>query len=137
MNWGNSSQWKALETDFKNAMRILKQSFHVTNIECILGICYGKSKTTIKKGIILQVCGQNFWYMIAGSESFYKEIVQPIGHKAKESNESFDVKKAEIINRLTGEFIADFCDENGKILWEKIVEFNSQNMTEDDKARFV
>jgi adenylate kinase family enzyme len=66
-----------------------------------------------------------------------KEIVQPIGHKAKESNESFDVKKAEIINRLTGEFIADFCDENGKILWERIVEFNSQNMTEDNKARFV
>ena len=137
LNWGNSSQWKALESDFKSAMTILKQSFHITNINCILGICYGKAKTTIKRGIILQVCGQNFWYMITGNESFYKDIVQPLGYKAKESNESFEERKAEIINRLTGNFISDFCDESGKILWENVVEFNSGNITNDDRERLL
>jgi hypothetical protein len=137
LNWGNSSQWKALESDFKSAMTILKQSFHIANINCILGICYGKTKTTIKRGIILQVCGQNFWYMITGNESFYKDIVQPLGYKAKESNESFEERKAEIINRLTGNFISDFCDESGKILWENVVEFNSGNLTNDERERLL
>ncbi|HGJ67534.1 TPA: cytosolic protein, partial [bacterium] len=109
LNWGNSSQWKALEADFKNAVKILKQSLHITNVECILGVCYGKSKTTIKKGIMLQVCGQNFWYMLTGNEAFYKDIIQPLGYKAKESNESFETKKSELINKFTGEFISDFC----------------------------
>lgn len=137
LNWGNSSQWKALEADFKSAMTILKQSLHVTSINCILGICYGKAKTTTKRGIIQQVCGQNFWYMITGKELFYKEIIEPLGYRAKESNESFERRKAEIINRLTGEFIDDFCDQSGKILWEKIVEFNSGNMTYDDRERLL
>ncbi|MEK7396283.1 MAG: PmeII family type II restriction endonuclease [Candidatus Poribacteria bacterium] len=137
LNWGNSSQWKALESDFKTAMTILRQSLHITNINCILGICYGNAKTTIRKGIIMQVCGQNFWYMVTGSETFYKDIVQPLGHRAKESNESFDEKKAEIVNRLTGNFIGDFCDPNGKILWEKVVEFNSGNITDNDRERLL
>ena len=85
----------------------------------------------------MQVCGQNFWYMVTGSETFYKDIVQPLGHRAKESNESFDEKKAEIVNRLTGNFIGDFCDPNGKILWEKVVEFNSGNITDNDRERLL
>jgi len=137
LNWGNSSQWKALESDFKIAMTVLRQSLHIRNINCVLGICYGKSKTTIKRGIIMQVCGQNFWYMITGNENFYKDIIQPLGYKAKESNESFNEKKSEIVNRLTGNFINDFCDQNGKILWEKIVEFNSGNITDSDKKLFL
>ena len=85
----------------------------------------------------MQVCGQNFWYMVTGSETFYKDIVQPLGHRAKESNESFSEKKAEIVNRLTGNFIGDFCDQNGKILWEKVVEFNSGNITDNDRERLL
>jgi hypothetical protein len=133
LNWGNSSQWKALETDFKRAHKVLMQSSHVNNVQCVLGVCYGKAKTTLKRGIIFQVCGQNFWYMISGSESFYKDIVEPIGHKAKELNESFDVKKAQLINRLTKEFLDDFCSNDGKILWEKVVKYNSENLSPEDR----
>jgi len=135
LNWGNSSQWQALENNFKNALRILRQSFHIDSVECILGVCYGKARTTTKRGIITQVCGQNFWYMISGDESFYRKIVEPLGYKAKERNESFDVRKAEVINKFTGQFILDFCDSNGKILWEKLVEFNSKNLTKSDRQR--
>ena len=133
LNWGNSSQWQALENNFKNAIRRLRQSPHVDSVECFLGICYGKAKTTIKRGIITQICGQNFWYMISGDELFYRNIIEPLGYKAKERNESFDVRKAEVINKFTGQFILDFCDKSGKILWEKLVDFNSKNLTEDDR----
>jgi hypothetical protein len=29
------------------------------------------------------------------------------------------------INRFTAEFIKDFCQADGTILWDKLVEFNS------------
>jgi hypothetical protein len=136
LNWGNSSQWKALESDFKKAQRVLLQSKHVAEVKCVLGVSYGKAKTTLKRGIIWQVCGQNFWYMITGSESFYKEIMEPLGHRAKELNDSFNKGKARLINRLTKDFLNEFCDDSGIILWDKVVEYNSHNITEEDKRRF-
>jgi hypothetical protein len=136
LNWGNSSQWSRLDQDFQNAVKVLKQSRQVKHIECILGVSYGSAKTTVRKGLITQVCGQSFWYLISGVESFYKEIIEPIGYKAKEHNEFFNEKKAEVINRFTKEFIAEFCDNKGKINWEKLIEFNSGNLTPEDKAHF-
>ncbi|MCK4589358.1 MAG: cytosolic protein [Nanoarchaeota archaeon] len=133
LNWGNSSQWKALENNFKKAQKVLMQSSHVNNVQCVLGVSYGKARTTLKRGIILQICGQNFWYMISGSDSFYKDIVRPLGHKAKELNESFNEKKAQLVNKLTKEFLEDFCTNDGKILWEKVVKYNSENITKEDR----
>ena len=128
-NWGNSSQWKALENDCKAALKTFSTSQHGGNARCMLGCCYGKSKLTLKKGIITQVSGQNFWYMISGKKNFYKEIVEPIGYKAKEQNEDFSEGKAALLNNLTRDFINEFCDEKGRIIWDKIVQFNSGNMT--------
>lgn len=127
-NWGNSSQWKALERDFKVAMTVLKQSTFVKNVECVAGICYGNVKISIRRGIIKHVCGQSFWYMITGDELFYTEIIKPLGHRVKELNDSFNTKKSHLINRFTKDFISDFCDERGQILWKDLVEFNSKNL---------
>jgi hypothetical protein len=130
-NWGNSSQWKALEADFATALKILGQSRQGRNAKCYLGISYGRTKPTLKRGIIHQVSGQTFWYMISGQKNFYKDIVKPIGYKAREHNEAFNEKKGELINKLTRQFTNVFCNEEGKILWNKIVEFNSGNLESD------
>ena len=74
--------------------------------------------------------------MISSDESFYTKIVEPLGHKARERNELFGIRRAELTNKFTKEFMDEFCDENGKILWEEIVKFNSQNLTEEDKQKF-
>jgi hypothetical protein len=126
-NWGNSRQWAALENDCKNALKTWSTSQNKEEARCILGVCYGKSKTSLKRGVITQISGQNFWYMISGQENFYKDIVEPIGYKAKEQNQYFNDRKAHLVNRLTREFTNEFCDELGKILWDKIVELNSGN----------
>ncbi|HIH30639.1 TPA: hypothetical protein HA243_04515 [Candidatus Micrarchaeota archaeon] len=76
----------------------------------------------------MQVCGQRFWHMVSWQKDFYIQIVEPIGHKAKELNDSFKQKKAQLINKFTGEFISEFCSRNGQILWNKVIEFNSGNM---------
>ena len=128
LNWGNSSQWKALEDSYKTAMKRIKQNRQVEDVRCILGVSYGKEKTKTKKGFIMQVCGQNFWHMVSGQKDFYLGIVEPLGHRAKELNDSFKQRKTSLVNKFTGEFIGEFCDKSGRIRWEKVIEFNSGNL---------
>ena len=133
VNWGNSNQWKALESDFKNARKVLMQSRHTGEVKTVLGIAYGKAKTTLKRGQILQVTGQSFWYMISKDDTLYTKIIEPLGHKAKEMNDDFKIKRAQLVNKFTKEFTEKFCNKNGEILWERLVQYNSGNLTKEDK----
>jgi len=125
-NWGNSSQHQKQETDFKKAVAVLKQSSHTLNVQPVLGICYGKTKTSYLNGY-MKVVGQNFWYLISGNESLYTDIIEPIGYEAKKHNENFIKKKDQIINQFTAEFLKEFYN-NGIIDWKKLVEYNSGNL---------
>ncbi|MFW6025563.1 MAG: PmeII family type II restriction endonuclease [Candidatus Woesearchaeota archaeon] len=130
-NWGNSSQIRRLETDFKSARSILRQSNRVLNVQSVLGICYGRVRTNYKyRGFIWKLVGQNFWYFISGNENLYKEVVEPLGHKASQFNQRFEEEKSQIINKFTEEFLGEFTSK-GLIDWEKIVEFNSGNIDID------
>ena len=66
-----------------------------------------------------------FWEFMSGNESLYTDIIEPLGHKAKEKNERFSEEYAKVINKFTREFATEYCDERGSILWEKLVKFNS------------
>ena len=70
--------------------------------------------------------------MISGDEFFYTQIIEPLGHRAREMNESFLEKKNQLINKFTGEFVDDYCNRSGQILWQKIVSFNSGNLKPKD-----
>lgn len=129
-NWGNSSQQQKLEQDFKKALTRVKQSKIGMNVQPILGICYGKTKTSYLRGY-LKVVGQNFWYLISENKALYTEIIEPIGYKAKEHNDRFLSEKSRVINRFTKEFIDRFCDENGAMDWNRLVSFNSENFDLD------
>jgi Type II restriction endonuclease EcoO109I len=58
-SWGNSSQQDKLEQDLKNAVTRVKQSKRGINVQPVLGICYGKTKTSYLRGY-MKVVGQNF-----------------------------------------------------------------------------
>lgn len=118
-NWGNSSQIKKMKDYFSQARRILGQ-----NVICVNGCCYGKNKNE-NKGDYLKKCGQSFWELISGDIEFYKKIVEPLGINAKTRNEEFEIEYSKVINRFSKEFINNFCDDEGAILWGKVVEFNS------------
>jgi hypothetical protein len=124
--WGNSSQQAKLADDLKNAVVRLKQSRHGTNVQPVLGICYGKTKTRYVRGY-LKVVGQNFWYLISENRNLYTDIIEPIAHRAKEHNETFLLEKSKAVNRFTKSFIDEFCDPSGAIDWVRFVEFNSGN----------
>jgi hypothetical protein len=125
-NWGNSSQQNKLEQDLKTAVARVKQAQRGANVQPVLGICYGKTKTSYLRGY-LKVVGQNFWYLISENKDLYTDIIEPIGYRAKEHNETFLVEKGKVINRFTRLFLDKFCDEAGVINWGKLVEFNSGN----------
>ena len=128
-NWGNSSQIKKMRDNFSKAKRILGTNvYSQINIVAVNGCCYGRDNRP-DKGDYFKLCGQQFWSFISGNDSLYTEIIEPLGHKAKEKNEQFLIEYCKVVNKFTREFIQDFCDWEGQILWEKIVQFNSSDET--------
>ena len=126
-NWGNSSQHKKLAQDLSNAVIRVRQSKTGKNIQPVLGICYGKTKTSYHQSGYLKVVGQNFWYLISNNPNLYTDIIEPLGYRAKEHNEAFQLQKDQMVNRFTRQFLLGFCDEHGAIDWAKLVAFNSGN----------
>lgn len=124
-NWGNSSQHNKLEQDLKKAVARLKQARRSPNIQAVLGICYGKTKTSFLRGY-MKVVGQNFWYFISENENLYTDIIEPVGYRAREHNQAFSKRLDNVINIFTQEFMERFCN-NGDIDWVKLVQFNSSN----------
>lgn len=129
-NWGNSSQHSKLEQDFKNAIIRLKQNRTTRNIQPVLGICYGKTRSSYLNGY-LKVVGQNFWYLISENKALYTDIIEPIGYEARRHNEFFAAGKGAVINCLTAQFIKQFCFPSGEINWPALVAFNSANFDLD------
>jgi hypothetical protein len=123
-NWGNSGQIKKMRQNFSQAKRILGTNTSAKNIVAVNGCCYGQESVE-DKGDYLKKCGQSFWSFVSGDNEFYITIIEPLGHKAKERNEAFQIEYGKVINRFTAEFIKVFCQADGTILWDKLVEFNS------------
>ncbi len=130
-NWGNSSQQDKLEEDLRVAVRRLKQSRQSINVQPVLGICYGKTRTSHMNRGYLKVVGQNFWYLISENENLYTDIIEPVGYKAKEHNDRFLVEKSKVANLLTLRFIEAFCHASGEIDWPKLVRLTCGNYDMD------
>lgn len=123
-NWGNSSQINKMVTDFKTAKKTLRTSNSKLNIVAVNGCCYGRDNNP-DKGDYFKYCGQKFWEFISGDPNLYTELIEPLGHKAKERNDDFMKSYSQMINKFIKEFTIDFCDLNGSIDWDKLVKLNS------------
>ncbi len=133
-NWGNSSQISKMRADFKTAQKTLRTSNSKLSIVCVNGCCYGRDNNP-DKGDYFKYCGQRFWEFISGNPNLYTEIIEPLGHKAKERNDDFMKSYSKRINKFTIEFGKQFCDDNGAIVWEKLVKFNSSIDTPKRKKK--
>ncbi len=122
-NWGNSGQINRMRDDFNKAKRIKRTGNSKINIQAINGCCYGIDNHP-EKGDYQKLCGQRFWEFISGNTDLYIQIIEPLGHRAKEKNEEFLEEYSRIYTLFVSEFITDFCPD-GIIDWKKLVEFNS------------
>lgn len=136
-NWGNSSQHKKLAQDFRDAVRRLRPSKSIARILPVLGICYGKTRTAFTNDGYMKIVGQNFWTFISGDQRLYAELIEPVGYRAKEHNEAYQNEKDRIANLLTRKFIEKFCDRDGYIDWNKLIEENSGNFDLDQFKKMV
>lgn len=123
-NWGNSSQIAKMVSDFKTAKKTLRTSNSKMNIIAVNGCCYGIDNQP-DKGHYYKYCGQRFWEFISGEPNLYTELIEPLGHKAKERNDDFLKSYSQMINKFTKEFTTNFCCEDGAIDWNKLVKLNS------------
>ena len=122
-NWGNSGQIANMKSNFIKAKRILKTNNPKVNVQAVNGCCYGKDIRP-DKGEYEKLCGQRFWSFISGNEDLYVQIIEPLGHKAKQRNDSFQKLYAQVINKFEREVLKDFIQDN-LIDWPKLVHFNS------------
>jgi hypothetical protein len=122
-NWGNSSQIKKMIADFKTAKKTLRTSNSQLNITAINGCYYGVDNNP-DKGDYFKYCGQAFWSFISGEENLYIDLIEPLGHKARERNDEFQKSYALMINRFTKQFSNDYSNDSGEINWDKLVRLN-------------
>lgn len=123
-NWGNSSQIKKMRADFARAERVIRTSNSKLHIIKVNGCCYGQDKNP-DKGDYFKLCGQDFWEFISGQNTLYTDIIEPLGHMAKEKNEDFLLAYSKLLNKFTLEFSQNYCFPDGGIDWVKIVRLNS------------
>ena len=119
-NWGNAAQQNQLERELRDAVTRYQQRRRGANVQSVLGICYGKVRTSYLRGY-LKLVGQNFWYFISEDKNLYTDIVEPIGYRAKEHNDEYERRKAEVANRMTKDFVDEYCHPSGAIDWDKLV----------------
>ena len=122
-NWGNSDQINRMKQNFTNAINMIRSQHPDLEIVCVNGCCYGRDNKPQKNGYV-KLCGQRFWELISEQSDLYIDIIEPLGYKAKEKNESFIQAYAQAINIFTLQFTQEYCVD-GVINWNKIVFLNS------------
>lgn len=134
-NWGNADQIRKMRENFGDAIKQI-QSTHpdIKEIVAVNGCCYGQDANPEKDGYF-KYCGQDFWEFISGIKELYTQIIEPLGHRAKEKNEEFLEEYSKIVTNFTVEFASEFC-KNGKIDWIKLVEFNSAHVVRERRSRY-
>jgi len=102
-------------------LRTSNSGLHVVAVN---GCCYGTDSRP-DKGDHFKYCGQDFWAFLSDDENLYVDIVEPLGHRAKERNEAYMESYSKMVNKFVREFTIDFCDSEGSINWDKLVKYNS------------
>jgi hypothetical protein len=107
-------------------MKTLKQNHDVDPV-CILGICYGNlQERSVQKPNYQELVGERFWTFISGGhKKLYTDLIEPLAEKAKKHEEDYKKEYSKTVNRLVKLFSIHFVNEEGDILWKKVLEFNS------------
>lgn len=134
INWGNADQHDKLESNLRKAIQVYSQrQGQKAHADAVLGICYGKTRTSRLRGY-LKIVGQNFWAFISGNDDLYKEIIEPIGYKAKEHNDNYNNELGKITNKLTLQFAETYCNKDGSINWNMLIEATCGNYDLDKQG---
>jgi hypothetical protein len=126
-HWGNSDQLRKQNENFvslrSRLYKIQKQ------FDAVIGHGYGQKKGNPKGKIYRNVSGQAFWTEITGDRDFYLKLITLMKDEPQKHKPEYKKAWDAAVNRFTGEFIRDFCFSDGRIDWEKLVQFVSEDKT--------
>ncbi len=63
--------------------------------------------------------------IVSDNENLYTDITEPLGHESKKRNNEFFEEYSKVVNKFSFEFMGMFCDPDGAVFREKVVQFNS------------
>lgn len=121
----NADSKKRQEQNFNAARKLAQQAKAI--YDPIIGYSYGKKKSTGKgrPTIYRELAGQDFWAELTGDSDFYLKIILYMGNKPEQYLERYRESYNRASNRLVKQFTEKFCDDEGNIDWETLVQFNS------------
>jgi hypothetical protein len=131
--WASGSSLDRLKHDLNEASTHMRRVNPEIVTQPVLGMCFGRAETRILNGWLIMV-GKDFWKFISGHENLYTDIIEPIDSRARQKDELYMNERSASENRFSNEVIDRFCDQDFKIDWPKLVEFNSGNF---DLDRFL
>lgn len=122
----NASQKKRQSQEFlavRNRLYKLHKQF-----DPLLGHAYGSLKTEpTKDRVYRDRSGQAFWAEITGDDDFYLKLIRLMKDEPLKHKEEYAPAWDAAINKFTAEFVKDFCFPDGRIDWEKLVQFVSES----------
>jgi len=128
----NASQKKRQSQEFL-ALRSRLYKLH-KEFDPMLGHAYGRAKAEPTKDLIYRRrSGQAFWTEITGAPDFYLKLIRMMKDEPAKHKEKYTPAWDAAINKFTAEFIKDFCFADGRIDWEKLVRFVSENKDQNLK----
>jgi hypothetical protein len=123
----NADSRKKQEQNFMAAGKLAQQA--KKRFVPIIGYGYGRKKTT-NRGLpkfYIELAGKEFWTELTGDDEFYIKLIRFMADLPEKYVSQFDESYQKAANRLVKEFTNEFCNSDGCIDWEKLVEFNSGN----------
>ena len=116
-----NEQFDALQRSLQATVRRVRKAFIP-----IMGCGYGRvDSQPTRARRYAKLAGQSFWQRITGDAHFYLKLVRLMRDDPDKHRESFDQSWARAVNRFARDFLQQFCDPAGNILWEDLVQFNS------------
>lgn len=116
-----TEQFQAIERSLRATLKSFRKQFIP-----IMGCGYGRvdSSPTPRRGYY-KLAGQAFWERVTGDDDFYLKLVQLIKDDPDRHRPIFRDAWDRAVNRFVKQFSERFCDDDGHILWDDLVVFNS------------
>jgi Type II restriction endonuclease EcoO109I len=118
----NSQSVKGQSTEFTALTSRLRKLNK--ELRAIIGYGYGR-KRQIKASNVEKIAGQAFWQLLTGDENFYLRLSSAMADFSGEHGTVYKAAFEQKHQQCLREFMIKYVDEQGMILWEKIVAFNS------------
>jgi hypothetical protein len=116
-----NQQFEEIQNSLRATLRSLRKEFLP-----VMGCGYGRvdSPPTASRKYY-KLAGQAFWEHITEDSQFYLKLARFMRDDPDRHRPAFKEAWDRAVNRFVRQFAVDFCNADGEILWDKLVEFNS------------